>query len=130
MLIVASNTSFAADKITSKEKQSKATDSSITQTEQKHLMWGLSSAEYARYEELMKGIRGSISPKTISPLEVLGIHAPFESRMLTRLLPVSAEYLELLKDIFPFSCKVHENHRNEHVLIHLDKIRSIESENS
>lgn len=79
MLIVVSNTSFAAEKITSQEKQSKATDSSITQTEQKHLMWGLSSAEYARYEELMKGIRGSISPKTISPLEVLGIHAQNEA---------------------------------------------------
>jgi integrating conjugative element protein (TIGR03759 family) len=79
MLIVASNTSFAADKISSKETQSKASDSAVIQTEQKHLMWGLSIAEYARYEELMKGIRGSISPETISPIEVLGIHAQNEA---------------------------------------------------
>ncbi|HDY86059.1 MAG TPA: TIGR03759 family integrating conjugative element protein [Methylophaga aminisulfidivorans] len=75
VLILAANTSLAADKITSKETQSKAIDSSEYQTEQKHLMWGLSAAEYSRYEELMKGIRGSISPETISPIEVLGIHA-------------------------------------------------------
>lgn len=37
--------------------------------------WGLSQTEWRRYTQLMQGIRGSISPLTISPIEVLGIHA-------------------------------------------------------
>jgi integrating conjugative element protein (TIGR03759 family) len=37
--------------------------------------WGLSETEWQRYKLLMQGIRGSISPSTISPIEVLGIHA-------------------------------------------------------
>lgn len=37
--------------------------------------WGLSETEWRRYRSLMEGIRGSISPPTISPIEVLGIHA-------------------------------------------------------
>ncbi len=38
-------------------------------------LWGLSETEWRRYKQLMQGIRGSISPPTISPIEVLGIHA-------------------------------------------------------
>ena len=37
--------------------------------------WGLSQAQWRRYRQLMQGIRASISPATISPVEVLGIHA-------------------------------------------------------
>jgi len=37
--------------------------------------WGLTESEWHRYKQLMQGIRGSISPSTISPIEVLGIHA-------------------------------------------------------
>jgi integrating conjugative element protein (TIGR03759 family) len=37
--------------------------------------WSLSQTEWRRYKTLMKGVRGSISPKNISPLEVLGTHA-------------------------------------------------------
>jgi integrating conjugative element protein (TIGR03759 family) len=37
--------------------------------------WGLSAMEWQRYQLLMQGIRGSVSPATISPLEVLGLHA-------------------------------------------------------
>lgn len=37
--------------------------------------WGLSETEWQRYKLLMQGIRGSISPPAISPIEVLGIHA-------------------------------------------------------
>jgi integrating conjugative element protein (TIGR03759 family) len=37
--------------------------------------WGLSETDWRRYRDLMQGIRGSISPSTISPVEVLGIHA-------------------------------------------------------
>lgn len=37
--------------------------------------WGLSETDWQRYKLLMQGMRGSISPPTISPIEVLGIHA-------------------------------------------------------
>lgn len=37
--------------------------------------WGLSKTEWHRYRGLMQGIRGSVSPATLSPVEVLGIHA-------------------------------------------------------
>jgi len=37
--------------------------------------WDLSEIQWRRYRQLMQGIRGSISPATISPIEVLGIHA-------------------------------------------------------
>ncbi len=37
--------------------------------------WNLSETEWQRYRQLMDGVRGSISPETISPVEVLGIHA-------------------------------------------------------
>ncbi|MEA2080793.1 MAG: TIGR03759 family integrating conjugative element protein [Pseudomonadota bacterium] len=37
--------------------------------------WGLTAMEWQRYQHLLQGIRGSVSPATISPLEVLGIHA-------------------------------------------------------
>lgn len=38
-------------------------------------LWALSATEWQRYEFLMSGVRGSISPANISPIEVLGIHA-------------------------------------------------------
>jgi len=38
-------------------------------------IWGLTETEWHRYKQLMQGIRSSISPSTISPIEVLGIHA-------------------------------------------------------
>lgn len=41
--------------------------------------WGLSEQEWRRYKTLMQGIRSSISPPTISPIEVLGIHARDEA---------------------------------------------------
>jgi len=42
-------------------------------------LWDLSEMEWHRYKQLMRGIRGSISPSTISPIEVLGIHARDEA---------------------------------------------------
>jgi integrating conjugative element protein (TIGR03759 family) len=42
-------------------------------------LWDLSEFEWQRYQQLMQGIRGSISPSTISPIEVLGIHARDEA---------------------------------------------------
>jgi integrating conjugative element protein (TIGR03759 family) len=49
-------------------------------------LWGLDNAEWQRYRQLMKGIRGSVSPSTLSPIEVLGIHArtPDERRRYAR----------------------------------------------
>ncbi len=35
----------------------------------------LDDTEWQRYQSLMQGVRGSVSPATLSPLEVLGIHA-------------------------------------------------------
>lgn len=37
--------------------------------------WALTETEWQRYLTLLQGIRGSISPRSLSPLEVLGIHA-------------------------------------------------------
>lgn len=37
--------------------------------------WNLTETEWDRYQTLMRGIRGSVSPPTLSPIEVLGIHA-------------------------------------------------------
>ena len=37
--------------------------------------WELDASEWQRYQSLMQGIRGSVSPATLSPIEVLGIHA-------------------------------------------------------
>lgn len=37
--------------------------------------WGLSKEDWQRYRSLIQGVRGSISPSTLSPIEVLGIHA-------------------------------------------------------
>jgi len=42
-------------------------------------LWDLPDVEWRRYKQLMRGIRGSISPSTISPIEVLGIHARNEA---------------------------------------------------
>ena len=39
------------------------------------LQWQLSEVEWRRYQALRQGIRGSVSPSTLSPIEVLGIHA-------------------------------------------------------
>ena len=38
-------------------------------------VWALEEDEWRRYRALMQGVRGSISPATLSPIEVLGIHA-------------------------------------------------------
>jgi integrating conjugative element protein (TIGR03759 family) len=40
--------------------------------------WDLSETQWHRYRQLMQGIRGSVSPATLSPIEVLGIHARTE----------------------------------------------------
>lgn len=37
--------------------------------------WGVTETQWARYRALMRGLRGALSVPTISPIEVLGIHA-------------------------------------------------------
>jgi integrating conjugative element protein (TIGR03759 family) len=55
---------------------SSAGESALTPSElARSRIWGLSETEWRRYTQLMQGVRGSISPATISPIEVLGIHA-------------------------------------------------------
>ena len=50
--------------------------SSLTASERaRSRNWGLTQVEWHRYRQLMQGIRASVSPVTISPVEVLGIHA-------------------------------------------------------
>ena len=50
--------------------------SSLTASERaRSRSWGLTQVEWHRYRQLMQGIRASVSPVTISPVEVLGIHA-------------------------------------------------------
>ena len=58
--------------LTSTLKQS-ITDTEIQQFDRQQ--WQLSEPEWQRYTTLLQGIRGSVSPKSLSPLEVLGIHA-------------------------------------------------------
>jgi integrating conjugative element protein (TIGR03759 family) len=61
-----------ATSVTSTLKQS-ITDTEIQPFDRQQ--WQLSEPEWQRYTTLLQGIRGSISPKSLSPLEVLGIHA-------------------------------------------------------
>ena len=42
-------------------------------------VWDISTDEAVRVRMLMKGIRGAISVKNLSPYEVLGIHAKSEA---------------------------------------------------
>ncbi len=60
-----------------KEKKLKQTEVNVQElAEENHRQqWALSKADWTRYKTLMQGIRGSISPKNISPIEVLGTHA-------------------------------------------------------
>ncbi|MEJ1355843.1 MAG: TIGR03759 family integrating conjugative element protein [Candidatus Sedimenticola sp. (ex Thyasira tokunagai)] len=54
--------------------------STLEYSDQDHArQWNLAESEWQRYKTLMRGIRGSISPATISPIEVLGIHAESEA---------------------------------------------------
>jgi hypothetical protein len=77
--------------------------------------WNLSEAEWTRYQTLMRGLRGSISPATLSPIEVLGIHAQTEPERkgyarrwaklmhedATRVLAFQAAYSEASREINP-----------------------------
>lgn len=78
-------------------------------------LWELSETEWRRYKQLMQGIRGSISPATISPIEVLGIHARDQDERrryaelwtramredVNRILAFQREYDEAGKRLYP-----------------------------
>ena len=68
---VASTLTMETGKETSTSERSVLSDSELVRAR----TWNLSEVEWQRYQQLMQGIRGSISPETISPIEVLGIHA-------------------------------------------------------
>jgi integrating conjugative element protein (TIGR03759 family) len=61
------------DTVIQRSNAQKTELSAIEQLRAEH--WGLSPTEWRRYRGLMEGIRGRISPSTLSPIEVLGIHA-------------------------------------------------------
>ena len=83
--LMASHPVVATDLSHTQVKQTGQGDSSIeantlSATDLAHArVWDLSEVEWRRYKQLMQGIRGSISPSTISPIEVLGIHARDEA---------------------------------------------------
>ena len=67
----------ATEHTTTREARTESTTTPLTPLARaRAAVWGLSPIEWQRYESLMSGIRGSVSPTTISPFEVLGIHAP------------------------------------------------------
>ena len=77
--------------------------------------WNLNEAEWTRYQTLMRGVRGSVSPATLSPIEVLGIHAQTEAerkgyarrwaRLMhddaARILAFQAAYAEASRELDP-----------------------------
>ena len=76
LLTITSQSILALEK--SQTKQSSYKQTSVTKDSSLRTQWGLDETEWGRYQELMKGIRGSLSVDNISPLEVLGIHAESE----------------------------------------------------
>ena len=69
----------AAQRTDSQFSTMQPTDSSATELINpitfRAAQWDLEDTEWQRYQSLMQGIRGSVSPSTLSPIEVLGIHA-------------------------------------------------------
>ncbi len=85
IVLLASNPVVATEQSNTQVKQTGQGESSIeantlSTSDLAHArLWELSEVEWQRYKLLMQGIRGSISPSTISPIEVLGIHARDEA---------------------------------------------------
>jgi len=65
--------------VTAQRVQPQPNDPFSSQSRFNREQWGLSETEWRRYETLMRGIRSSVSPGTLSPIEVLGIHARDEA---------------------------------------------------
>ena len=77
LLVLINSTTQADDKVT--HRDTVLTDSARTKVSQHEIdrasAWSLNESEWRRYQRLLQGIRGSVSPATLSPIEVLGIHA-------------------------------------------------------
>ena len=85
LIVVVPQPGIATETVNTQVTQTEQGDSStekiiLTASDQlRARVWDLSEDEWHRYKQLMQGIRGSISPATISPIEVLGIHARDEA---------------------------------------------------
>jgi len=66
---------FATELKIEKTNIQKIQQQSLREDNTRRQLWSLSEKDWARYKTLMQGIRGSISPANISPIEVLGTHA-------------------------------------------------------
>ena len=77
--VVIADLSRTQVKQTGQDASAKAVSASSASDLVRARSWGLSATEWHRYQQLMQGVRGSISPSTISPVEVLGIHARDEA---------------------------------------------------
>jgi len=81
LLVLTGSVAVAQDATTRSETtttETRQTELSASDIERARA-WSLSETEWRRYEHLMQGIRGSVSPSTLSPIEVLGIHARDEA---------------------------------------------------
>jgi len=56
--------------------------------------WDLTEIEWNRYLVLMQGVRGSISPNSLSPIEVLGVHARNEEERVK----YARQWAEIMRD--------------------------------
>lgn len=67
--------SVHAEPVTTAHSRLEPSTENVTGTRFSRKQWQLTGTEWNRYLTLMQGVRGSISPKTLSPIEVLGVHA-------------------------------------------------------
>jgi integrating conjugative element protein (TIGR03759 family) len=66
----------AAERAMTEIQETRLEQTQLAETERRRAAeWQLDAREWQRYESLMEGVRGSVSPSTLSPVEVLGIHA-------------------------------------------------------
>lgn len=86
--------------------------------------WALDDTEWQRYQTLLQGIRGSVSPVTLSPIEVLGIHARTDEERqryaerwavmmredAERILAFQRAYDEASRRLFPSSVLIDPQH--------------------
>ncbi len=74
--VVGAAEQFDGEVTHTKAQSTRTTSIVLTPLEQTRAeAWRLTPIEWKRYRSLMQGVRGSISPSTLSPIEVLGIHA-------------------------------------------------------
>jgi integrating conjugative element protein (TIGR03759 family) len=79
-LLLLSSATALADVADSTPLETPLTDTALSVAERRQAQrWQLTEAEWRHYQSLMEGIRGSLSVATISPVEVLGIHARDEA---------------------------------------------------